>query len=427
MSPTTTSSPSSISRAESTPGRLQNGLAIVVGAMLMTATLPGRTHGLGLITKRVIEDLSIDTVAFAQLNFWATILGALFCWPCGRLLDRFGHAIVTSVVLILLALSLCCMSWATDTATFTIGLILTRGFGQSMLSIISLTLIGKWFGRNVGGAMGAFAILMSFMMAIATGMLASGVTTLGWRTAWSLQAIGLLVVLIPLWLLGDRGHDGWDESVDEDQNGAKGTRSSTWQEAIRTSCFWVFALSISFFGLVSSGFTLFSQFLLEERGFGENVFQTTVIVSLLSGMVCNLLAGWLLGKVRYERLLALGLLLLALALGMFPWVQQPWHVMLYAVVFGAAGGVLTVVYFSIWRHAFGPKHLGSIQAAAQIPTVLASALGPVIVAVSESYTGSYAQVFLSTSVLAGIMATIAWMTRVPLATSTILPEPSKSS
>ena len=159
--------------------------------MLMTATLPGRTHGLGLITKRVIEDLSIDTVAFAQLNFWATILGALFCWPCGRLLDRFGHAIVTSVVLILLALSLCCMSWATDTATFTIGLILTRGFGQSMLSIISLTLIGKWFGRNVGGAMGAFAILMSFMMAIATGMLASGVTTLGWRTAWSLQAIGV--------------------------------------------------------------------------------------------------------------------------------------------------------------------------------------------------------------------------------------------
>src|SRR5436190_19745182 len=65
---------------------------VVMGALAMLATLPGRTHGLGLITERLLKDpsLELDRLSFGKLNFWATILGAAFCLPCGRLLDRFG-------------------------------------------------------------------------------------------------------------------------------------------------------------------------------------------------------------------------------------------------------------------------------------------------------------------------------------------------
>ncbi|MFN7733474.1 MAG: CynX/NimT family MFS transporter [Pirellula sp.] len=406
-------SPSQPSISERKPAALDwySGLAVFVGAALMTATLPGRTHGLGLITKRVIEDLTIDTVVFAQINFASTLLGALFCYPCGKLLDRLGMRTVASSVLILLAASLCIMSSARDATTFTVGMVLTRGFGQSMLSIISLTLVGRWFGSGVGKAMGAFALLMSFMMAAATGALASGVTELGWRAAWSLQAIGLLAALIPLWWLPEAPRE---HAMDELQaSDAPSARACTLHEAVRTRCFWVFALSIAFFGLVSSGFTLFSQYVLAERGFGEKVFQMTLIVSLLAGMVCNLIAGWWLKRVRYERMLALGLVLLSGSLAMFPWIQAVWHTVAYGLLSGAAGGVLTVVYFSVWRHAFGAKHLGSIQAAAQIPTVLASALGPVLVAVSETSTGSYRQAFWIAAIAASGFALIAWFTRVP--------------
>ena len=47
----------------------------------MVATLPGRTHGLGLITEPLLADLGLDRVPFAALNFWATLLGAAFCLP----------------------------------------------------------------------------------------------------------------------------------------------------------------------------------------------------------------------------------------------------------------------------------------------------------------------------------------------------------
>ena len=61
-----------------------------VAAAAMVCTLPGRTHGLGLITEPLLADLALDRVPYAALNFWATLIGAAFCIPCGWLLDRLG-------------------------------------------------------------------------------------------------------------------------------------------------------------------------------------------------------------------------------------------------------------------------------------------------------------------------------------------------
>ena len=60
-------------------------LRSVVAAAAMVATLPGRTHGLGLVTEPLLADLGLDRVPFAALNLWATLLGAAFCLPVGWL------------------------------------------------------------------------------------------------------------------------------------------------------------------------------------------------------------------------------------------------------------------------------------------------------------------------------------------------------
>src|SRR5215213_9552420 len=65
-------------------------VAVVVAAAAMVATLPGRTHGLGLVTEPLLADLSLQRVPFAALNLWATLLGALLCIPVGWLIDQLG-------------------------------------------------------------------------------------------------------------------------------------------------------------------------------------------------------------------------------------------------------------------------------------------------------------------------------------------------
>src|SRR5689334_10350881 len=58
-----------------------------VAALAMVATLPGRTQGLGLVTEPLLADLHLDRVTYAAVNLWATLIGSLFCIPCGRLTD----------------------------------------------------------------------------------------------------------------------------------------------------------------------------------------------------------------------------------------------------------------------------------------------------------------------------------------------------
>src|ERR671910_1616730 len=76
---------------------------VFVAAFAMVGTLPGRTQGLGLITEPLLADLQINRVAFAQINLWATLIGALFCLGVGRLIDRFGSRIVLTIVTLALA------------------------------------------------------------------------------------------------------------------------------------------------------------------------------------------------------------------------------------------------------------------------------------------------------------------------------------
>jgi hypothetical protein len=61
---------------------------VVVAAVVMLATLPGRTQGLGLITEPLLHDLQLDRITYANINLWATLLGAAICLPIGRVFDR---------------------------------------------------------------------------------------------------------------------------------------------------------------------------------------------------------------------------------------------------------------------------------------------------------------------------------------------------
>src|ERR1700677_1005648 len=65
-----------------------------VAALAMVLTLPGRTHGLGFFTVPILKSLSLDLESYGFMNLWATLLGALFCLPCGWLLDRLGTRVV---------------------------------------------------------------------------------------------------------------------------------------------------------------------------------------------------------------------------------------------------------------------------------------------------------------------------------------------
>lgn len=393
-----------------------------VAALAMVGTLPGRTQGLGLITESLLTDLQIDRVVFAQINLWATLLGALFCIGIGRLVDRFGSRSILTLVTLGLGAVVLLMSGASGIISIALLITLTRGLGQSALSVVSLTIVGQWFVRRLSFAMGIYSLVLSMGFMLAFPVVGAVIVSSGWRVAWGGIGVALLLGLAPVsWLLVRRSPEACGLALDTEKNQqSKPEEVKTGyslRQALRTPAFWVFALSSATFGLINSGIALFNESILAELGFDATIFYRTLVITALTSLVGNFLGGWLAAKWSMNRLMALAMGLLMASLLALPQVRTFTHVVMYAVVMGIATGFVIVLFFSFWSAAFGRAHLGKIQGAAQTLTVLASAIGPLLFAECKARTGSYAMMLYALAAIVGMLSISAWYVSIPISTS----------
>jgi MFS family permease len=393
---------------------------LLMAAAAMVGTLPGRTQGLGLVTEPLLRDLGMGRVTYAQINLAATLVGSLFCLGIGRLVDRVGSRLVLTALALGLGLVVLAMSAATGVVGLLLLVTLTRGLGQSALSVVSLTMVGKWFARRLSAAMGVYAVVMSIGFMIAFPLVGATVLAKGWRAAWAGVGTALVVGLAPLsWLLVRRTPEAVGLTVDGDddarpeapaENEASGDTLGT---ALRGGAFWVYALAASLYGLVASGIGLFNESILAERGFPPALYHRTLVITALVALLGNFGGGFLAERGSLRGLLVTAMVLLAAALAGLPHVTTEWQVSLYAVVMGVVGGFVMVVFFSFWGRAYGRAHLGRIQGAAQILTVIASALGPLLLAECVQMTGSYAAAFYGLAIAVAGLAIAGAVVRTP--------------
>jgi MFS family permease len=386
---------------------------VVLAALLMAATLPGRTQGLGLITEPLLRDLGLDRVVYANINLWATLLGAAFCLPAGWLFDRLGLRLTTASILILLGAVVWRMSAHSGSiALFFILVLLTRGLGQSALSVASLTIVGKSSGSRVGLAMGIYSALVTVFFVGAFQLVGHAVIGQGWRRAWMYIAYALLAVVTPLTVLLLR----------EAKNSAVGAMRESVNvasegldlaHALRTPAFWVFGGATALYGLAASGLGLFNQAVLAERGFDPKTYYTFLSGTTAIGLAGQLLCGWLSTRWSMPRLLALAMILYALGLTTLTLIRSISQLWLCAVLVGLSGGFITVLFFAIWSHAFGPRHLGRIQGAAQMLTVLASAVGPLLFAECFARFHSYTPALWTLAPIVLLLGGVALRVRLP--------------
>jgi MFS family permease len=381
---------------------------LLLAAAAMVGTLPGRTQGLGLVTEPLIADLGIGRVEYAQLNLWATLIGAVFAIGIGRFIDRLGTRVVLTIVALALGGVVVMMSGVQSFWTLAVAVTLTRGLGQSALSVISLAMVGQWFVRRIDLAMAIYSIVMSIGFMIAFPVVGSIVQSSGWRSAWLMIGVVLIVVLAPMsWIILRRSPEAPSGLSTTFADGA------TWQEALSTPAFWLFAIGAALYGLVASGIGLFNESILAERGFGPNVYYQTLVVTALTALAGNFGGGWLAMRMSLPTLLSISLFVLALGLAVLPHVTTIVHVMLWATAMGLGGGLVMVLFFSVWPRVYGRKHLGSIQGAAQAMTVVASAIGPLLLAWCVDLTGSYSAMFNILAAVIGIVAISALITPLP--------------
>lgn len=420
--------------APATPGGYFAAMMVVLAAaVVMAATIPGRTQGLALITQRLVDDIpGVTGQSFAWINCWGTLFGGLFCLPCGWLLDRIRPMYFALIIMAALGLVTLGMSQVHDATTLMVYVTLTRGLGQSMLSVVSLTLMAKWFRRDSSLAMGSYAVALTVLMVVGFGLLqgklspaAPGGPLPDWRPAWAALGYALLI-LAPLAALLS-----WPVTAGRKtpEHTPVPFGSATLRMAAGTPSFWVFSLSISLFGLVSSGVSLFQQDLFASLGLEVQVFYTCQLIGLAIGLLSNFFTGWLARKVPLSLLLGVAMTIFAGSLLTLPLLSTPSQAYLQAVVHAFAGGAIVVLFYMIWVHSYGPQHVGEIQGAVQFLTVIASAIGPPVVIEGSRLLGGYQGILWVLAGVAALLAAGAFGLRVPVAARgdwpTLSQEPSE--
>jgi MFS family permease len=386
-------------------------IILAVASLAMTATLPGRTHGLGLITEPLLEDLSISDVSYGALNFWSIVLAAFFCFPVGRAVDRIGTRGVLTLVTAGLGMTVVIMRFVDGWWSLFVALIFTRGLGQGALSVLSTTLVGKWFTRRLGWAMGVFALLLAIGFIGSILSMEAAIRQFGWRAAWEGMGWVLLVGLSPVcWVLVR----STPEECGLSDNSAGGGRTEVevrgdlpLRAALASPAFWVFTAASCLFGMAWSAITLYNESVLASRGFGRDSMVLVMSILVGVGLIANLIGGGLAARWPLGRVLAIGMALFAMSLLAFPFVRNTLELILYASALGVASGLITVVHFAFHPKAFGRAHLGQIQGFFQVLSVFTSALGPLILALCNRWTGSYTAMFLAAVPISLVLAVAA--------------------
>jgi hypothetical protein len=274
--------------------------------------------------------------------------------------------------------------------------------------------------------MAAYSVILSVGFMLAFPLVGAGIQRVGWRTAWLGIGVALIAALTPAaWVIvrsspeviglapdGEAPRLESRQTLPERHNPQE-PDGWTWRAAVATPAFWVFAVGAALYGLIASGIGLFNESILAQRGLGPDVYYQTLVVTALSALAGNFLGGWLAASVRLGHLLAASQLVLAAGLVAVPHISRPFHAMVWASAMGLGGGLVMVLFFSVWPRVFGRRHLGRIQGTAQALTVLASAVGPVLLAWCVGWTGSYDSMFRILSGIVALVAGSALFTRIP--------------
>lgn len=394
-------------------------ICVLLASLAMVATLPARSFGQGLFTEPLIHDLDIGRITFTVINAIATLIGATFSLLAGKMVDRFGSRLMATLVGLALGLSVLLTGSAAGPLSLAIGMTLSRGFGQSALSNVSISIVGKWFVRRINIAMALYSFLLSIGFVIAFGIVGHIIEIKGWRIAWREMGGVLCLVLAPLMWLGVRDRpesvrvpvDGLPEPVITLAVPEEG--GFTLPQAMQTPAFWLFILASFIYGLVYTGLTLLYENVFREHAIDLTQAKYVMGVMLLAGLVSNFVGGFLAQKWSLTRIASMAMLLLAASMFMLPRIRGASQGMAFAALFGFASGVVMVLFFSCWNKAFGRAHVGQIQGAAQALTVVASALGPFLLELTYRRHHSYNFAFHFSAPVVAALGVLAWFTPMP--------------
>jgi cyanate permease len=387
---------------------------VLVAAMAMLATIPGRVYGLAPITESLLRDFEISRTTFGMINLWATLVVAVLSVGFGTVITRYGMKHTHLALMVTLAGATALLTVVSGTWPLFVAITLARILGQGVLALLSTSLVAKSFPRGAAMVMAVFAIAVAILYAGMISLIKLGMSDWGmtWREVWLVTAAVMLFGATPLgWFAMSEPRSAAE--LDPNRKGA--APDLTIWEAMRSPVFILFGLSCLLTGTANAGVALFNESVFKDRGLSRDVFFDSLTIGIIAAVVFKLAGAWLCHHWSMGKMAALSVILYGLTYFWTPVLQGANQAYVWSIVKSLAFSVHYVIYFAIWSYAFGRRDVVQIQGAAHVVTITASGLGPVIFGVCRDQFGSYDPCMYVTAVTSVILGVVMWFVPVPCA------------
>ena len=385
-----------------------------VAGALQYMSAPGQSYSVAAFKDPMREGLSVSETDFSLAYAVATVLSAVLLPYVGRVVDAVGARKTLPLIAAGLGAGCLYMSSITSLTGLYLAFCIVRSLGQGALSLISVWLVGEWFEKKRGMAT-AVAGLGGGLSVMTVPILNNWlITQYGWSTAWvvlSLSVWGVLVVPGML-LIRDRpediglkpdGFERPDEDLarpaeDESDSASEGTtlaliaptgESWTVSEVLRDATFWKLLAVPSTAGLVGTGLVFHQVALMRTHGLGSFEALGLMTIQAAFATLMTFPIGWLTDRVESRFILFSAMLCLAGASLLVMTLPFTWLAIVYALLLGLHGSILRSTGNVVWINFYGRAHQGAVRGVAWSAMILASALGPLPLAVSIDYFESY--------------------------------------
>ncbi|MDA0815812.1 MAG: MFS transporter [Chloroflexi bacterium] len=336
------------------------------------------------------------------MSFFA--IGGAAALPVGWALDRYGARPVMIVSLAAMMLSQFLRPFMDELWQFyALNALQFAGMPGAAL-ITGARLVGIWFERTRGRAMGFTAMGANLGGIIFSSLTASLIAGIGWRGAYTTYGL-LFAILIPVVFLVVRERPPAPRAAG-DTTTPVALPGVTLRAALRSRAFYLVVLALLFAQVTYQ--SILPQLVPHLENVGISRTQAAAAISAFAffGMGGKVFFGWFCERfpARYALVTSLACQIAGIAILLT--AGSAWWVWAFVPVFGLGFGALGVIMPLLVQETFGMLAFGTIFGMVNFLTLGAALVGPALVGISFDATGSYQLAFTTIAGLFVLAAAI---------------------
>ncbi len=360
-----------------------------------------------------------DELGFArsELSLWMTayFLATIPATPlASKLFLRFNIRWPMAISIVVLAVAVGLMSTYTQVWQWIASGAVIGAFGACVLMMPSAAMIGNWFAKKAGLAMGISACSSAFAGAILSPLYQWVISSQGWRTAYLVEAGIILAFCLPWALLvfhlkpkdiGARAYGIGDGNIKDIEKSLEKTPAAlvkdiSYKRALCSVSFVMLFIVASFSAFIGSGFDPHMPGIAVSFGF-DPAFGALLLSALQMGSFSDkFLMGFLNDKLGVQKTIYIEFFVVALGILGLIVFRQPALLLLSAFLFGVQDSLVSVSIPLLVRQIFGIANYVQLYAWLRVGIGIFGSFASVLVGLSYDVSSSFLPVLTIALILA---------------------------